>query len=147
MGAGLERHSAVFGKEESLPDTGGGQSEFAFLITESLLHRVGQPVGIENAPQPDVRIEQQPYLIEGFPFREIRRRSDEVSMGLTPILHRAQPISCRIRWWRDDFGNWLAEPGHEHGPPSLSHPVENRQTGRLELRNLDLFHGIERTMV
>ena len=97
MGVGFERHATTLGKQKCFPHADGGKPEFAFMRYKGPPHRVGKSLRVEQAPQPDVRIEQESHLIECFPDGEIRRGSNEVPVDLTMVLHGSQPIRGRIR--------------------------------------------------
>ena len=49
----------------------GRKSQLLLPRSQSLPHATGKPVRIEQAPQPDVRIQKQPHLTHRFPIGEI----------------------------------------------------------------------------
>ena len=127
--------------EAAFPHADGGESEFVLSRQEDVPHGIGKAVRVEKTPQPDVRIEQQPHLLDDFPLRKLHRGGDEVTTDLAVVLHRAEPSPCGTRRRWQNLGDRLAEASHQNRLARLPHPVENGQTGRLEFRNPDLFHG------
>ena len=95
MGIGVENDPAALGKEQSFPHADRGEKELGLAGLQGMSCGIAEPVRVKKAPQPDVRIEQQRHLPEDIPFREFRRRCDEIVADLAIVLHRAEPFPGR----------------------------------------------------
>ena len=82
VGIGVERHPAALGKKQSFPHADGGESQLILPGLEGAPCGIAKSVRVEETPQPDVRIEKQPHLLEDFPFREVYHGGNEIAADL-----------------------------------------------------------------
>ena len=134
-------------KHQDLPDTDRGEPKIMAWVGQRRANVIRQPIRRDKAPNPDMRVEEEPHLNRGLPHVLRHGRANNIARDFGAASHRAEPRAGLGFRRRFDFGDRHAPLRDEHRLARLAHALQLGQTSRLELRDGDRFHVDEATMV